>query len=113
MGIDDGMTKQRTCIAKNLDGSTCTNRPRSGRTTCGIFRHKLYNDITPDEELGSGAEDNANEQGNLAVSSDHLASEQPGSGSSGNVGKIGESQVMTPHEDYDSTEDSQKVVDGG
>ena len=53
IGTDDGVTKQRTCIAKNLDGSTCTNKPRCGHTTCGIFRHKTYNDITSVEELDS------------------------------------------------------------
>ena len=55
-GTDDKTAEQLFCTAKYSDGRPCTNKARSGRTTCGIPRHQKFDDETHGDEIDAQQE---------------------------------------------------------
>ena len=55
-GIDDKTAEQPIYTAKYSDGRPCTNKARSGRTTCGIPMHQKCDDETRDDEIDAQQE---------------------------------------------------------
>lgn len=128
--------EQSICTAKYSDGRSCTNKARSGRTTCGIPRHQKYEDKTPGDEIdaqqekentkvGEDANDLAGTEGGRfsiggstrwleeTEQEDPTVFEQQGSECIETMKKAEGSSVFKLSENSDSTEDSQSAVDRG